>query len=323
MGFRVAGASALNVIGIAFISVLGLTSAGFARGMVWQDGVPPEFAPIHNIGAKSVPGDAGAGVANPQNLFLRNLETAEERFTFEQVYTPGIDLDPVPGFVAPSAILSLSEKELIERAVLRVAYAQYLVSLQMTKDVSPSISSVIEQGSALAPVTENMPVQVGVAEGEALSESALPEDVSPRNIEPQYLDIVAPVPRARIASLDVSSGLASSSGVVALGYFPVPAQSGLNNVASPIVAPVPSPASMRPVLEVRPVDVSGVRAMGGVSVDRLVHVDVPGSWPRRLDQINALRSARNLAENRDGQRLANADTHQRLANGMVLVGTNN
>lgn len=330
MGKRVAGASAPDTIGVAFILFLSLTSAGFSRGPAGENSVPGGFASIRDVGLKFDMPDVQTDNAKLQARFLRNLEIAEERFTFEQVYSPGIDVDPVsvPMFVAPSAMTPLTEKELIGQAVLRVAYAQYVVSLLAIKDVSPSVSSVIEQGVASTNDTEDMPIQIAIFESEFLMESNLvgdvfPLDISPDNIKPLFLDIVAPVPRMRRAMVENRSAPVSSLEVGALGFNPLPVQSAISYIDPLIIAPVPAPWSLRPVLEVRPADVSRVRAARDVSVDRLVHKNAQGSWPRRLDQINALRLGGNSAENRDGQRIANAGKLQQLPNGMVLVGANN
>lgn len=53
-----------------------------------------------------------------------------------------------------------------------------------------------------------------------------------------------------------------------------------------IIAPVPAPASLRPILRVQPASGAVVQPGRAVSVDHLVHVDAPRSWPRRLDQVN-------------------------------------
>ncbi len=88
---------------------------------------------------------------------------------------------------------------------------------------------------------------------------------------------------------------------------------------APGVAPVPAPLSHRPVLVVYPASYDLIRVARSVSGDPLVHDDAPGSWPRRLDQVNALAGAeqiimarqagsniflRNWVETRKGIRIA-------------------
>ncbi len=62
--------------------------------------------------------------------------------------------------------------------------------------------------------------------------------------------------------------------------------SNIDEIDDTLVAPVPAPFALRPVLPVRPAGVAVIQPARAVSVDHLVHVDVPGSWPRRLDQVN-------------------------------------
>ena len=85
---------------------------------------------------------------------------------------------------------------------------------------------------------------------------------------------------------------ASCTGNAALEQA-LPTQSGLVFSYNPVAshAPVPAPVSHRPILTVYPRDVALIWSVRAVSGDPLVHQLVPGSWPRRLDQVNALASA--------------------------------
>ncbi|HHG91109.1 MAG TPA: hypothetical protein ENJ90_11625 [Devosia sp.] len=59
--------------------------------------------------------------------------------------------------------------------------------------------------------------------------------------------------------------------------------------------PIPLSASLRPILEVYPHDVSLIQSVRSVSGDPLVHQEVKGSWPRRLDRVNVLTGAEKYA----------------------------
>lgn len=67
-------------------------------------------------------------------------------------------------------------------------------------------------------------------------------------------------------------------------------------IIAPVLIPIPAPANLRPILSVQPVSVVVIQPARTVSVDHLVHVDVPNSWPRRLDQVNNVNYV-NIAQN--------------------------
>lgn len=58
-----------------------------------------------------------------------------------------------------------------------------------------------------------------------------------------------------------------------------------------VVPPIPASVSLRPIMPVYPANVAVIQVARSVSGDPLVHDQVPGSWPRRLDQVNALAGA--------------------------------
>lgn len=67
-------------------------------------------------------------------------------------------------------------------------------------------------------------------------------------------------------------------------------------IIAPVLIPIPAPANLRPILSVQPVSVVVIQPARTVSVDHLVHVDVPHLWPRRLDQVNNVNYV-NIAQN--------------------------
>lgn len=318
MWTRAAGVPAPLVVGVAFLIVVGLSSTGLSNGSALEEITSSSSPAIRIVGPKfGAVGDQSRNQA-PADQVFRNIELAENQFSF----VSGLDLsgnfvaEPLPDVARPQVVLT--EKELIDQAVLRVAYAQFLVSLIGVEGAAATDPALIKRQVEPQQVPEPETIALATIEADQIVTDNLPPVVVP-----VFLDIVAPTPRMQSGNGEDGSQSVSAADVAALGFTPVPVRLVLTYSNSKIIAPTPAPASARPVLSVRPADVSVVRTMQDVSVDRLVHVDVQGSWPRRLDQINALKGASVLVEGRRTQRVADTRTLQRLPNGMVLVVSNN
>ncbi len=134
---------------------------------------------------------------------------------------------------------------------------------------------------------------------EANGPENLPEFVGPP--QPQLRPALASQPTSIFAGLESGGALECVDNEAQ--FFASCAQSTARNelktaltepafVYNPVATrpPVPAPISHRPVLAVYPRDVALIRSARLISGDPLVHQLVPGSWPRRLDQINALAS---------------------------------
>jgi len=70
-----------------------------------------------------------------------------------------------------------------------------------------------------------------------------------------------------------------------------------------VAPPNPMSRAARPVLNVHPVSVASIEPVRDISGDPLVNVRAQRSWPRRLDKINALAAAENIAIARQNDRL--------------------
>ncbi len=157
-------------------------------------------------------------------------------------------------------------------------------------------------------------------------------DLSPAlDVKPRFLDLVPPLPHVRGQVPHGSSSAAGngappargqiiSASIMVIGPVVLPEPDVQAPLSVPLVAPVPAPRSARPILPVFPASVSMMRSVQDVSGDPLVHVDAPGSWPRRLDQINALALRGQMAGGGQAGHSDYVSSYQQLPEGYVLVG---
>ncbi|MCF6303722.1 MAG: hypothetical protein L3J13_11130, partial [Devosiaceae bacterium] len=197
MWTRVTGASAPLAIAVAFLFVFSLSDVGISRSLVLEENTSSSSSSIRMVGPRLEFFSGQTGIQNFPDQVFRNLEKAEKQFA----YISGLDLSEIPGSDMLPAVISpvqLTEKEMIDQAVLRVAYAQYLVSLLALKEVTPTAVVLARQevkpDEILAPdVITAGSIKVG---------STVPDVLAKEGIEPVFMDIVEPLPRVQSLGIE-------------------------------------------------------------------------------------------------------------------------
>lgn len=279
------------IVGLWVFCALGLSELGFARSVDWNENalqgsaIAQMFGPL--LPDLVSPVQKASSVAN-----TRNMDIAEAQFA----YVAGVDVSYI-GVRADQLNAQQIEKVEIDNAVLRLAYAQYLVSL-LAAEV------------ALGTDTPSVP-----AEDPNAASGTITVD-HPEPILPVLKDLAPPIPHVRAQLATVAD--AENNDL----FVSVPVEDLFPNPEQFVGAPMPASATSRPVTVVRPLSVANVQPARDVSLDPLVHVQVQGSWPRRLDQINARGNGNIFMQNWGRIAPQTARRLRRLPHGFLLVTTN-
>ncbi len=166
---------------------------------------------------------------------------------------------------------------------------------------------------ALAGQPDSLLAGLGVGGGEVCAD-----------LDAQFFDTcVDSSPGLNLDFLPSISDISSTSGMPAAGVETVAEQVGTAELQQDFEPnpqathpPVPLSASLRPILEVYPHDVSLIQSVRSVSGDPLVHQQVKGSWPRRLDRVNMLTGAEKyaVAQGAEGSSFLKAWLHAQNSN---------
>ncbi len=308
MGFHVSKKPVLAV-GLSLLCAFGLSSLGFSRSVDWDENAL-QGATFARMFGPQLPKPVSSDQGRVPIWEVRNYEIAEAQFSYVQ----GIDISGV-GETLDQTNAQKIEKIEIDDTVLRLAYAQYLVSLLAAEDALG-----VEQGE--------MPIrQIESATAAALSvqiedpvEMTLAQtDIPNENVLPVFIDLIPPIPHERGQLVAV----VNDENVENVEQFvSVPVENLFPASERFAVAPMPVSANLRPVMVVHPQSVAIVQPARDVSLDRLVHVQAQGSWPRRLDQINSADNDNIFMRNWGRNGPKNGSSLSRLPNGFILVTAN-
>lgn len=309
MKFRVSKNSVLTA-GLCLISALGLSGLGFARSVDWDENAL-QGATFPQMFGPQIPDLISSDPAILSIPETRNYELAETKFSYLG------DLD-VSTFVDWSDQTSAQEieKTEIDDTVLRLAYAQYLVSLLAAEDALGEDASA-EQVSAPIRQIELATSDFGSLHAdEPVELTRVVSIVQPAQTLPVFMGFVPPNPHVRGQSV----GVANAENIEQ--FVSVSVEKLFSTSEQFALTPMPVPANLRPVLVVHPESVLIVQSARDVSLDRLVHVQAQGSWPRRLDLINSVEDDNIFMQDWGRNGPKNGSSLRRLPNGFVLVSTN-
>lgn len=290
---------------IAATVILGVSGLAFSQNIDWNESVSL-FSDGLDVFGPPVPASSNdTMLVQKPDLALQNVEAAENQFDFVDGFDP-MDFSALTPVESAAVAVPASVDTVTDEERLRVVYAQYLESLLAGQsalnagDVAGARHVEVEQSV----IASAEPVEVELSE------------IFP-GIEVEYLDLVAPIPHVREPLKPVQISSVVNVPIESL----IPTIKSVTNTG--LVAPLPAPISARPVLAVQPANVVIVQAARDVSIDHLVHVDVQGSWPRRLDQINIASQNNIFMQNWGQPRRPFVRSYRRLPNGFMMVVANN
>ncbi|HHS82729.1 MAG TPA: hypothetical protein ENJ68_04340 [Devosia sp.] len=287
---------------VAAALVLVLTGAGLSQRIDWsgQDllraGYVGQAAPSEGM---LVENEVASPEAAPSGVGLRNMQAAEAAFRFPALartdVSPAVrslpDAGAMPGVtpLLPGVPLRWTP---FEQDRVRIAYLELLSSMQEAAMMGgDGVPGPIPAARADLADMEN-PASGEVAKGEP----------------------VAPIPHVRMLRGDGPEQVDP----IVTASLTAAGETGAGGHATPVAAPVPMPAFMRPVVPVAPRNLDLIAPARDVSLDHMVAVDAPGSWPRRLDQINM--AVLDGGQVQNGQhRFHPVRRFRRLPNGFILV----
>lgn len=176
--------------------------------------------------------------------------------------------------VAQEPVETISVPSVLENE-LRAAKA----AVEETLTVSSVDSDPIINEDLIAPIPMDPPSVRIVATSRVSGLAANPRSIVPGDFESD-VNAVSGSPQIVTASSDEDLVIADEGVEIVEDY-------GSSMQVLPTMVPIPMPVHQRPHIAVVPRGVEIVTPARSVSVDPMVHDFAPGSWPRRLDQVNA------------------------------------
>ena len=321
---------------VAAALVLVLTGAGLSQRIDWsgQDllraGYVGQAAPADGAladGAAASPEPALSGVG------LRNMLAAETAFSVPALaradVSPAVRSVPDAGIV-PDMDPPVSGTRVLwtpfEQDRVRIAYLELLSSMQEAAMMdADAVSGPVRDAGTGGNVAGTGVAPVVASSGQAPDgdDSVTPVAVArtdvanvknPASGEVAKGGLVAPIPHVRM----LRGGGPEQVDPIVTASLTADGETGAGGRVKPPVAPIPMPAFMRPVVPVAPRNLDLIAPARDVSLDHMVAVDAPGSWPRRLDQINMAVLDEHVGQE-GTHRFRPLRRFRRLPNGFILV----